>query len=53
MQVINAVVVQLTNIQRNNHPDMGHEIWYFPTHVSVSIISINVLFLLECVLHEN
>ena len=44
MQVINAVVIQLSNMQRNKHPDMGHEIWYFPTHVSVSIMSIDFCF---------
>ena len=38
MQVINAIVVILTRNQRIAHPDMGHEIWYFPTHVSVSVI---------------
>ncbi|GMQ00078.1 hypothetical protein CsSME_00047306 [Camellia sinensis var. sinensis] len=36
-KVINLIVVKLTNKQRKKFPNKDHMVWYFPTHVSVSI----------------
>lgn len=37
LQIINLIVVKLTNKQRKKFPNKDHKVWYFPTHVSVSI----------------
>ncbi|KAF5954116.1 hypothetical protein HYC85_006972 [Camellia sinensis] len=36
-KIINLIVVKLTNKQRKKFPNKDHKVWYFPTHVPVSI----------------